>query len=71
MATRTRRKAQSGRRGSVATRSAARPDARDRRILELERENRRLRACEQALAELQQRVSQLLGIPLEREAKQG
>jgi hypothetical protein len=47
-----------------------RPDARDRRILELERENQRLKACAEALAELQERVSKLLGIPLEREAKE-
>jgi FtsZ-binding cell division protein ZapB len=48
---------------------AARPsraDARDRRIIELERENRRL---SQALSQLQERVSQLLGIPLERDAR--
>ena len=65
-----KKKAASGRRASAERRSA-RPDPRDRRILELERENRRLRACEQALAELQERVSQLLGIPLEREAREG
>ena len=46
-----------------------RPDARDRRILELERENRRLKTSAQALVELQERVSRHLGIPLEREAK--
>lgn len=46
-----------------------RPDARDRRILELERENRRLKASAQALVEVQERVSQILRIPLERDAK--
>src|SRR5437016_4420923 len=49
-----------------ASPAPARPDPRDRRILELERENRSLA---QSLAELQERVSTLLGIPLEPDAK--
>ena len=57
-------------RGSLGPRARPeRPDARDRRILELERENRRLKASAQALIELQARVSQLLGIPPANDAK--
>jgi transposase-like protein len=43
------------------------PDARDKRIAELERENRKLRARAQraeALVEVQKKLSQLLGIDL-------
>ena len=49
-----------------------RPDPRDRRIAELERETRRLQArLERAegLIEVQKKVSQLLGIPLASDAK--
>src|SRR5207247_9673837 len=62
----TRRKAPSRRRAPAPAAGSARPDPRDRRILELERENRSLA---QSLAELQERVSTLLGIPLEPDAK--
>lgn len=44
-----------------------RPDPRDRKITELERENRRLQARAEraeALVELQKKVSDLLGVPL-------
>jgi len=58
------------RRGATGPKNrSGRPDPRDRRILELEHENRRLRACADALAELQERVSQVLGIPLDSDAK--
>jgi len=49
-----------------------RPDPRDRKITELERDNRRLQArLERAegLIEVQKKVSQLLGIPLESDGK--
>ena len=68
IASKTRRP--KGRRGTpVPEAGSGRPDARDRRILELERENRRLKVSVQTLAEFQERVSRLLGIPLEREGK--
>lgn len=57
------------RKGRGAKPRPRRPDPRDRRILELERENRRLRECAQALSEVQEKVSRLLGIPLEQEGK--
>ena len=49
-----------------------RPDPRDRKIAELERDNHRLQArLERAegLIEVQKKVSQLLGIPLESDGK--
>jgi len=48
------------------------PDERDKKIAELERENRKLRAkLERAegLIEVQKKVSEILGIPLERDEK--
>jgi transposase-like protein len=44
-----------------------RPDPRDRKVIELERENRRLQARAEraeALVELQKKVADLLGVPL-------
>jgi hypothetical protein len=54
------------RRTPVPAPRPVRADERDRRILELERENRRLA---QALSQLQEKVSKLLGIPLEQDAR--
>jgi transposase len=51
---------------------AQRPDARDRKIAELERENRKLQAkLERAegLIEVQKKVSEILGIPLDQDGK--
>lgn len=48
------------------------PDERDRKILELERENRKLKAkLERAegLIEVQKKVSEILGIPLDQDEK--
>jgi transposase-like protein len=51
---------------------AQKPDERDKKVAELERENRKLKAkLERAegLIEVQKKVSEILGIPLDRDGK--